>query len=136
MTAKEYLEQYAQAVIIAERMRIEYNKESELLDSIRSPLGSDGLPHGGGISKQVEQKAVRLAEKRNKYQEAEIEASLVKARVLKTINKVQGDPGSVLYERYVNLRTWGQIADVLGYSERQCYNLRNQGLDIVDELIK
>lgn len=136
MTAKEYLEQYAQAVIIAERMKIEYDKESELLDSIRSPLGSDGLPHGGGISKQVEQKAVRLAEKRNKYQEAEIEASLVKARVLKTINKVQGDPGSVLYERYVNLRTWGQIADVLGYSERQCYNLRNQGLDIVDELIK
>ena len=136
MTAKEYLKQYGEAVRVAQRLKTEYDKEQEQINTIRSSLGSDGQPHGSGVSSPVEAKAVRLAEKLSEYQDAELEALRIKREVFRTINKVAGPPGDVLYERYVNLRTWGQIADVLGYSERQCYNLRNQGLDIVDELIR
>ena len=136
MTAKEYLQQYREALLLAQRLRSEYNKESELLDSIRSPLGSDGQPHGTGVSSPSENKAVRLAEKLTEYEEAEAEAIAIKRHVLRTINKVPGDPGAVLYERYINLKTWSQIADELHFSDRQCYRLRNEGLDIVDEILK
>lgn len=135
MTAKEYLQQYGEALRLAQRLRTEYTKEAELLDSIRSPLGSDGQPHGTGVSSPSEAKAVRLAEKLTEYQEAEAEALSIKRQVLRTINKVKGDPGAVLYERYINLKTWSQIADELHFSDRQCYRLRNEGLDIVDEII-
>ncbi len=136
MTAKEYLQQYGDAEIIARRLKSEYDKESEFLITIRSPQGSDGQPHGRGVSNPIENKAVRLAEKLTEYQDAELEAIKIKRRVLRTINQVPGELGSVLYERYINLKTWRQVGDALHYSKRHCYNLHNDALDIVDELIR
>lgn len=136
MTAKEYLQQYGDAVEIAQRLKSEYDKESEFLDSIRSPLGVAGQPRGRSGSNPIESKAVRLAEKLTEYQEAEFEAIRIKHHVLKTVNKVPGPVGAVLYERYINLRSWRQVADTLHYSKRHCHNLHNSGLDIVEELIK
>ena len=136
MTAKEYLQQYGEAEIIARRLKSEYEKESEFLDSIRSPLGGDGQPRGRSGSNPIEIKAVRLAEKLTEYQDAELEAIRIKRRVLRTVNKVPEPYGAVLYERYINLRTWRQVAEALHYSKRQCYNLHNEGLYIVEELIK
>lgn len=136
MTAKEYLQQYGEAVEIAQRLKSEYDKEAEFLDSIRSPLGGDGQPRGRSGSNPIEAKAVRLAEKLTEYQDAEFEAIIIKHRILKTVNKVPGPEGSVLYERYINLLSWRRIADALHYSKRHCHNLHNRGLDIVEELIK
>ncbi len=136
MRAKEYLQQYGEAEIIARRLKREYDKEAELLITIRSPQGSDGQPHGGGHSNPIEEKAIRLAERLTDYQDAELDAIRIKRRVLRTVNKVPGPRGSVLYERYINLKTWGQVAETLHYSKRHCYNLHNEGLDIVEDLIK
>lgn len=136
MTAKEYLLQYAEAEEIALRLKVEYEKEADFLDLIRSPQGSDGTPRGGSVSNPIERKAVKLAEKLTEYQEAEFNAILTKHRILKTINKVPGAKGSVLYERYINLKSWRQVADTLHYSKRHCHNLHDAALDIVEELIK
>lgn len=136
MGAKEFLDQYAEAQRIAERMKTEYDKEAALLDSIRSPLGGDGQPKGGGVSSPIERKAVRLAEKLTEYEEAVEDAERIKRRVLRTINKVPGAHGSLLYERYINLRSWRQVADALHYSKRHCFTLHNEALDIVEDLIK
>lgn len=136
MTAEEYLLQYGEAERIARRLKSEYDKESELLDSIRSPQGSDGQPRGGGVASPIEAKAVRLAEKLTEYQDAELEAIRIKRRVLRTINNVPGNKGAVLYERYINLLSWRQVADTLHYSERHCYSLHDQALNIVDRLIR
>lgn len=136
MTAKEYLQQYAEAEILAQRLKREYEKESELLDSIRSPLGGNGQPRGGAVTNPIETKAVRLAEKLTEYQDAELEAIRIKRRVLRTINNVPGERGAVLYERYINLKTWRQIGDTLHYSKRHCFNLHNEGLDIVEGIIR
>ena len=136
MTAKEYLQQYGEAEEIAQRYKSQYDKEAEFLDMIRSPQGSDGQPRGRSGSSPIEAKAVRLAEKLSEYQDAELEAIRIKHRVLKTVNMVPGPVGAVLYERYINLRTWRQVAEALHYSKRQCYNLHNEGLYIVEELIK
>lgn len=136
MTAKEYLQQYADAEILAQRLKSEYEKESELLDSIRSPLGGDGQPRGGAVTNPIETKAVRLAEKLTEYQDAELEALRIKRRVLRTINNVPGERGAVLYERYIEFNSWRQIADKLHYSKRHCFNLHNEALDIVDEILR
>lgn len=136
MTAKEYLQQYGEAERLAQRLRSEYNKEAELLDSIRSPLGNDGQPRGGSFTSPIETKAVRLAEKLTEYQDAELEAIRIKRRVLRTINQVPGERGAVLYERYINIKSWRQVADSLHYTKRHCYNLHNEGLDIVEGLIR
>ena len=136
MTAKEYLQQYGDAEQIAQRLKSEYDKQSELLITINSPQGSDGQPHGRGVTSPIENKAIKLAEKLTEYQEAELEAIRIRQRVLRTVNKVPGQRGAVLYEKYINLKSWRQVADTLHYSKRHCYNLHNEGLDIVEELIK
>ena len=63
MTAKEYLKQYETATKRANRYKTEYEHESELVDSVRSTLGGDGQPHGTGVSKAVENRAIRLSDK-------------------------------------------------------------------------
>lgn len=136
MTAKEYLQQYGDAEEIAQRLKTQYDKEAEFLDSIRSPLGGDGQPRGRSGTNPIEAKAIKLAEKLTEYQEAEFEAIRIKHRILKTVNKVPGPVGAVLYERYINLRSWRKVAETLHYSERHCYNLHDSGLEIVKELIK
>ena len=94
MTAKEYLRQYEEAARLARRLKTEYDKEVELIDSIRSALGGDGLPRGGGISKTTEVKAIRLSELFSDYQTAELYALRVKRTVLSTINSIPGEAGS------------------------------------------
>ena len=60
MTAKEYLKQYEYAHKKAERFREEYEAEMLKVDAVRSLSDNDGMPHGSGISKPTEDKAIRL----------------------------------------------------------------------------
>ena len=136
MTAIEFLEQYKEAQQIANRLKAEYEKESEILDSITSPLGLDGVPRSGKISQSTERKAVKLAEKLTDYEEAELDALRIKRDVFRIVNMVPGVPGEVLYQNYIELCSCQQIADNLNYTERHIYNLRDKGVKIVEELIK
>ena len=136
MTAKEYLKLYKDAVRAVDILQEEYDKQMEQIDSIRSALGGDGLPRSGDISKKVEAQAVRLAEKAEQLLQAEADALAIRQGIYKTISKVPGDPGDVLRERYVNLLKWEEIADVLGYTERNCHYLHDKGINAVEALIR
>ena len=147
MTAKEYLRQYEEAARLARRLKTEYDKEIELIDSIRSVLGGDGTPRGGSISRTTENKAIRLAEKLSDYQSAELDALRIKRTVLSTINSIPGEAGSTLYERYINLRwdekrkiirlqTWDEVAKAIGYSKRQTHRFHQDGLAAVQNVIE
>ena len=147
MTAKEYLKQYEEAARLARRLKTEYDKEVELIDSIRSVLGGDGTPRGGSISKTTENKAIRLAEKLSDYQNAELDALRIKRTVLSTINAIPGEAGSTLYERYINLKwdekrkiirlqTWDEVAKAIGSSKRQAHRFHEDGLSIVQNVIE
>ena len=59
MTAKDYLEQYREADRIARRLADEYEKELIQIDAVKSVSDIDGMPHGNGIIKTVEDKAIR-----------------------------------------------------------------------------
>ena len=136
MTAKEYLKQYEEAARLARRLKTEYDKEVELIDSIRSVLGGDGTPRGGSISRTTENKAIRLAEKLSDYQSAELDALRIKRTVLSTINAVPGEAGAVLYERYINLKSWDEVAKSVGYSKRQAHRFHEDGLAFVQNVIE
>lgn len=131
MTAREYLRQYRDATRLADLLREEYNKEAELIDSVRSTLGGDGLPHGNGISKSVENRAIRLSEKFLEWKTAELDAIQIRQRVFDTISGIPGVEGEVLYERYINLRKWEEICVLIHMSWNGTHKAHKRALVIV-----
>lgn len=136
MTAKEYLKQYQEAARRAERLRSEYENELILIDAVRSVSDNDGMPHGNGISKPTEDKAIRLADKALAYQTAALEAIRIRQQVFDLIETIPGEHGAVLYERYVNLKTWDEVAQSVGYSVRQTFRIHGEALDMVKDVIE
>ena len=136
MTAKEYLRQYKDAERDVQKLRAEYLEQMEQVNNIRSSLGGDGLPRSGDIYKKVEAQAVKLAEKAEELLQAEADALALRQEIFRVVQRIPGNPGDVLRERYVNLRKWREIADVLGYSEENCFALHRKGLDMVEEVIR
>ena len=121
----------------AERCREQYLETTERIDAIRSTLGGDGMPHGSGISRKTENLAIKLAEAAEVYIKAEEEAQAIKEQVEDTINSLPpGMSGVVLYERYINLSKWEDIAKLLHYSLRGILKIHGQALIEVDTLIQ
>lgn len=135
MTAKQFLRQYEDAQRRASRYKAEYERESELIDSVRSTLGGDGMPHGSGVSKRVEDQAIRLAEKAMRWKEAELDAIARRQEVFELIDQIPGIEGEVLYERYINMSTWESMAETLHYSVRGVQYAHGRALVIVARLI-
>ena len=133
MTAKEYLRQYEKAEHRARRYREEYENESLLIDAIRSLSNNDGMPHGSGISRPTEEKALRLADKRLRLIDAEVEAMKIRQELFDFIDSIDGDEGEVLFRRYISLEFWKDIASEMKYSERAIYKIHQRALRIVDE---
>lgn len=132
MTVRDYLEQYKKADRRAKRYRKEFEKEMIMIDSISSPLGTDGTPHGSGISKSTEARALRLADKRLKYIEAELDALEIRQQIFDTVMKLDGIEGDVLIEYYINYfdeqkqksRTWEDVAELVHVDTRTVYRIK------------
>lgn len=133
MTAKEYLQQYRNAARIAQRLKTEYEEELERIDTIRSALGGDGLPRSRGVSKTVENRAIRLADKALRWKEAELDAINIRQEIFDVIRSVPGEAGDVLFMRYVQLKSWDEISASIGYTKRQAHNLERQGLNQIKD---
>ena len=133
MNAKEFLKRYEYALNAAERAKRNYELEMERIDAIGSALGGDGQPHGSGISKKTEDKAIRLADKASKWLDAEERAQVVLEEMTDFINSIPGIEGIVLYERYINMLTWEQIAEKLYYSNSGIFYAHSRALDIVEK---
>lgn len=135
MTAKQYLEQYAEADRLAKRLESEYMKEREMIDAVRSTADLDGLPHGNGIKKPVEDRAIRLSDKFAEWKFAELDALHIRQEIFETINKVGGDEADVLYERYINLQKWRDICVTVHWSWSKVDSLHKSGLEAISKLI-
>lgn len=133
MKAIEYLEQYEYAIYAANRARANYELENERIDAIGSTLSNDpGMPHGTGISKKTENKAIRLADKAQKWLDAEEQAQIKLEEITDFINGIPGIEGMVLYQRYVQLLGWREIAENLVYSESGIFKVRDRALAIAE----
>lgn len=109
MKAIQFLRQYKEADRVVRRLRSEYEIECELIDAIRSTSDIDGMPHGNGIKKTVEDRAVRLADKAAELKIAELEALHQRQVVFDAIVNVKGVEGDILFMRYIELMTWRDV---------------------------
>ena len=135
MKAKEYLEQYEVATRKAARLKTEYAVELAQIDAVRSPMSGDGLPHGSGISKATEDKAVKLADKAAAWRIAELEALQIRQDVFETIHDIKGLEGEVLIERYINLRKWSEVCAAVNKSWNATHTAHRRGLATVQSII-
>lgn len=134
MTAKDFLRQYEEAERLVLRLKTEYQEETEQIDSIRSSVG-DGTPHGSAISKTVEIRAMKLATKALEWKQAELDAVQIRQEIVKVINMIPGEKGDVLYQRYINLKTWDDVADAVGYTKRHVHRIHGDALKAVQDVI-
>lgn len=141
MNANQYLKQYEYAVKRAARYRDEYERESLLIDAVRSLSDNDGMPHGSGISKPTEVKAVRLADKKLRLIDAQLEAIRLRQEIFDTVMSLDGLEADVLVERYLNLdeyghlQTWESVCDRVHYSWPTVRSAWHRGLNMVDEIL-
>ena len=141
MTANEYLRQYEYATRRVALYQEEYNRESLLIDAVRSLSDNDGMPHGSGISKPTEVKAVRLADKKLRLIDAQLEAIRLRQEIFDTVMGLDGLEADVLIERYLNLdesghlQTWEVVCDRVHYSWPTVRTAWHRGLDMVDEIL-
>lgn len=135
MTAIKFLEQYEEAVRAIRRREREYRDESVMIDAVRSLSDNDGMPHGSGISKPTENKAIRLADKRLRLIEAKLNAIEVRQMVFDVVDRVEGVPGDVLFQRYILLKKWDDVYKAINYSETSTWRFYRIGLARVEELI-
>ena len=133
MTAKEFLKQYEYADRKVRRLETEYHDELLMVDAIRSASDNDGMPHGTGISKPTEDKAIRLADKHLRLIDARLEALAKRQEVFDLVNSIEGIEGDVLYERYINLRKWEDICVIIHVSWRQTHRLHGRALRAIEE---
>lgn len=136
MTAKEYLKQYEYAVDRVRRYEEEYESESLLIDAIRSASDNDGMPHGSGISKPTEDKAIRLADRALRLTEARLEAIRIRQDVFDLIDSIDGIEGDVLYQRYIKLHKWEEVCVLLHYSWQGIHLIHRRALAIVESRLK
>lgn len=135
MNAREFLEQYKDAVRMVDNLQDEYDEQQQQIDRIRSSLGGDGLPRSGGIRKEVEERAVDLAEKADEILLAETYALEVRQNVERVVRKIPGIHGDVIRKRYIDLLRWHEVADALSYSVDHCYTLHREALEIAEKII-
>ncbi len=133
MRAKDFLKQYKKAMDLVEKYENEYNEAVENIDAIGSTLSGDGQPHGTGVSRKTEDKAIDLVTAREKWAQAKLDAFNIRQEVVDLIIDIPDIEGKVLYERYINLLTWEQIAEKLFYSYTGIFYAHNRALDIVEK---
>ena len=136
MTAKEYLKQYEYAVDRVRRYEEEYQSELTLIDAIRSASDNDGMPHGSGISKPTEDKAIRLADRSLRLVEARLRAVEIRQEIFDLVDSIDGVEGDVLYQRYINLHKWEEICVLLHYSWQGIHLIHRRALAIVESRLK
>jgi len=114
----------------------ELDQETALIDAIRSASDNDGMPHGSGISKPTEDKAVRLADKKLRLINARLDAVAKRQEVFDLISSIDGIEGEVLFHRYVNLRKWEEICILVHYSWQGVHKVHKRALGIVESRLK
>lgn len=135
MTAKEFLRQYEYADKRVHRLEIELEEERIMIDAVRSLSDNDGLPHGTNITRPTEERAVRLADKSLELIQARLDAVEVRQKVFNIIDQIDGDPGEVLFQRYILLKRWEEVCLAVHKSWRSTHRSHAAGLDMVSALI-
>ena len=135
LKAKEYLERYEDALRRVRWCLEQYERESLLIDAIRSASDNDGMPHGNNIGRPTEEKAIRLASSGMDVLKAKAEALRTEGEIFAVAYRVGGIEGDVIIERYIKLKDWNDIYTAINYSTSQAHRYHRAGLDKVADLL-
>ena len=135
LKAQKYLEQYEESLRKVRWCQEQYARELYLTDAIRSPSDNDGMPHGSGISKPTEDKAIRLAEKALDLHMATQAAKQTMREVFTVAYNVGGIEGDIIIERYIKLKDWRDVYKAVNYATSQAHRYHRAGLDKVADII-
>ena len=136
MTPKEYLLQYRDAVRRA-------TAAQDHLDELRA-MAERITPNYGGSGGGTHQTGDKLGAAVAKLVDAESRVSdglemleATEREVIGTIDKItDGTLHTLLYERYINGKTWEQIAVALNYSYRQTTRMHGAALIAVKHVLE
>lgn len=135
MNAKEFLRQYEYAnrkVVMIKRELVELESA---YDQIRSVTDYDGMSHGSNIGHPTEEKAIKVTDAKMKYSDLLQERYAIRQQVFDVIVQVDGVEGDILYYRYINLLSWWEICDRIGYEWTQTHERHRRALTEVDKII-
>ena len=137
MTPKEYLQQYRYA---AERARaaLEHLEELESIATRVTPLygGEGGGQHQSGDEKMCN--AVdKIIEAKNRVSDELETLEATDREIIGTIDKItDGTLHTLLYERYINGKTWEQIAVLMNYTYRRVTQLHGKALNAIKDFLE
>lgn len=90
---------------------------------------SDGQPKGNATTDKVGNNAVKIADLKSLLDEKLDQVCIEKGELLKKIYKIQdSDLRRILRERYINLKSFEEIAVIMRYSYRHILRLHGQAL--------
>ena len=134
MTAKEYLRQYK---LMTARIRNREHDLAELREERESiSINLDGMPHGTSLSDKTARLAAQLADAEEEIIELRSEAWSIRMEIVRTLNKIQTpEYNTLLYLRYIEGKTWEQIAVEMHYTFRHTTRLHGDALREVDAIL-
>lgn len=138
MTPKEYLQQYRHAADRA-RAALEHLEELESIATRVTPLyGGEcsGGQHQSGDEKMCN--AVdKIIEAKNRVSDELETLEATDREIIGTIDKItDGTLHTLLYERYINGKTWEQIAVQMNYTYRRVTQLHGKALNAVKDFLE
>lgn len=136
MTAKEYLQQYRDAVRSAEAAQSHLEELRAMATRITPKYGGEG----GGTHQtgdKLGDAVARILEAESRVSDQIELLEATEREVITTINDVgDGTLRDLLYERYINGKTWEQIAVKLNYCYRQITRMHGVALSIVKHVLE
>jgi DNA-directed RNA polymerase specialized sigma subunit len=127
MTPKEYLQQYRDAV----RKAAAAQDHLDELRSMATRITPNYSSEGGGTHQTGDKLGAAVARILDAESRVSDELEMLEAterEVIGTINSVEEPLRTLLYERYINAKTFEQIAVSMSYSWRQTIRLHGRAL--------
>ena len=125
---KEFLRSYRQHVRRIHRINAEIAelREMKLHPSMKP---DDGMPHGSGGQGDLSGYAAELDEMINELIEERYQRIKTYQAIVRQIKRMKSEnEKDVLFYRYIRGLDWWDIAELMGFSERQIYRIHGNAL--------
>ena len=135
MTAKEYLQKYRDAVRKVSAAQDHLDELQAMATRITPNYGAES----GGVHQTGDKLGAAVARIMDAESRVSDELEMLEAterEVIGTINSVEEPFRTLLYERYINAKTFEQIAVSMSYSWRQTIRLHGRALLAVKNVIE
>lgn len=136
MTPKQYLNQYRRAYTVVRLAASRLEQAEHDAAGIRAIIYSD-MPKSHNVERDLSDAMIRIEEMSNLYREAVKTNTAIMSEVSAVIMQVPDHQQmEILWLRYIEMRTWKEIPDIIHLTERWMHSLHSRGLQAVERILK